>query len=150
MVGTGDVAGRCVGAGRGVLLRGELVEAQGDALGGVAVVDEHDRRGVGLDELEELRVDRRPDRTARGLATGERLQRVRLLAGWKRIRFGHRLDGDLDPQVQILSRAGVDDRHLAVRADEEPADLLERALGGAQADALNLPGRAGGGLHGAV
>ena len=51
--------------------------------------------------------------------------------------FGHRLDRHLDAQVQGLAGAGVDDRHLPVRADEEATDLLERVLCGAQADALH-------------
>ena len=36
-----------------------------------------------------------------------------------------------------LLSAGVDDRHLAARPDEEAADLLERVLRGAQADPLD-------------
>ena len=47
--------------------RGQLVEAQRQPLGAAAVVDEHDRRPVLADELEDLGVDRRPDRLARRL-----------------------------------------------------------------------------------
>ena len=49
----------------GSLVVRQLVQALGEALGAAAVVDEDDRRGVLADELQELRVDRRPDR-ARG------------------------------------------------------------------------------------
>src|SRR5690242_10219381 len=47
---------------RGLLLGGQLVESLGEALGAAAVVDEDDRRGVLLDQLQQLGVDRRPDR----------------------------------------------------------------------------------------
>ena len=43
---------------------GELVQSQRHALGRAAVVDEHDRRVVRPHELEQLRVDRGPDRRA--------------------------------------------------------------------------------------
>ena len=56
--------------------RGELVQAQRDPLGRAAVVDEHDRGVVLAHEPQQLGVDRRPDRAARGLAPGDRLQRV--------------------------------------------------------------------------
>src|SRR5205823_13151760 len=101
---------------------GQLVEAQREALGATAVVDEDDRRAVLLDELEDLRVDRGPDRAARGLAAG---QRVELRSG---VRLHHRLDGNADLEVQRLADAGVDDPARAVRADEEAPDLLERVL----------------------
>ena len=45
----------------GLLVR-ELVQALRQALGAAAGVDEDDRRGVLADQLEQLRVDRRPDR----------------------------------------------------------------------------------------
>ena len=54
----------------------KLVQPQREPLGRAAVVDEHDRRAVLADELEQLRVDRRPDRAARRLAAGERVERV--------------------------------------------------------------------------
>ena len=40
----------------------QLVQALGEPLGGAAVVDEDDGRGVFLDQLQQLGVDRRPDR----------------------------------------------------------------------------------------
>ena len=52
------------------LALGELVQTQGEALGQAPVVDEDDRRAVRLDELEQGRIDRRPDRAARDLDPG--------------------------------------------------------------------------------
>ena len=74
VVRAGDVA-RCDALGQ--VLVGELVEADREALGAAARVDEDDRRAVLLDEPQDLRVDRRPDRLARGLAGDERFQGIR-------------------------------------------------------------------------
>ncbi len=107
---------------------------------------------MALYERQELGVDRGPDRGARRLAALDRLQgragelpiagaalgRARCEAG-----FGHRLDGHLDAQVEGLAGTRVDDRDLAVGPDQEAADLLQRALGGAQADPLHVRARAG-------
>ena len=130
------------------LLVGQLVQAQRDALGRAAVVDEHDRGVVGTDELEKLGVAGRPDRPTRRLAAAERLQRIgrgrRRFAAGEPARpagLGHRRDGHLDAQVELLARARVDDRDLAVRPDEEAPDLIERALRGAQPDPLHRPAR---------
>ena len=54
------------------------------------------------------------------------------------IGLDHRLDRDLDLEVELLAHAGVDDPAGAVRADHEAADLLERPLGRRQADALHV------------
>ena len=60
--------------GAGDVRLGELVQAVGDPLGGAAAVHEDERRAVGADELEQARVDRRPDRLAR-LAVDRRARR---------------------------------------------------------------------------
>ncbi len=131
---------------------GQLVQAQRHALGRAAVVDEHDRRRVGLDELQQLRVDRRPDGGAGRLAPGERVEGVvggvrglRRIGGRREVarggRFGHRVHGNLDAQVELLGCACVDDGDLALGAYQEAPDLLQRVLGGAQADALDRPAR---------
>ena len=133
VVGAGDLARRRVLGEVGV---GQLVEAQRQALGAAAVVDEDDRRAVLADEREELGVDRRPDRLARRLPAGHRIERVER-AG-RLLRLDHRLDRHLDAQVERLAHARVDDRRLAARADHEAADLLERVLRRAQADALGV------------
>ncbi len=94
VVGAGDFDRLGVLAVAAGALRGELVEAQRNALGGAAVVDEHDRGGVLAHEVQQLGVDGGPDRASRGLAAGERLERIRLhpvdrqLAAGLRVGFG--------------------------------------------------------------
>ena len=130
---------RAISAARPRVGVGQLVEAQREPLGAAAVVDEDDRRAVLADELEQLGVDRRPDRAARRLAAGERVERVgspALCVG-----LDHRLDRHVDLEVERLAHAGVDDRARAPRADHEAADLLERVLRRAEADALRRRGR---------
>ena len=128
-----------VGAGDRLLR--QLVQPQREPLGAAAVVDEDQRRAVLLDQLQQLRVDRRPDRLAGRLVAGA-LERVELDAGVARL--DHRLHGHVDLQVQRLAHAGVDHRARALGADEEAADLLERVLRGRQADPLHVgPGRLG-------
>ena len=147
--------------GRGELLLGplvvELVEALGQALGAAAVVDEDDRRRVLADQRQQLRVDRGPDRArvdgridrADGVMNTERSVRLlRFASGGGRVsrRDGacrglrHVVDRDDDLEVELLADAGVDDLALALRADEELGDPLERALGGREADPLRLAG----------
>ena len=53
------------------LLSGELVDAEREPLGEAAVVDEHDRRSVLAHELEDRRVDRRPDAPLRNAGIRE-------------------------------------------------------------------------------
>ena len=99
------------------LALGQLVQAKGEPLGQATVIDEHDRRAVFLDELEERRVDRRPDRAALP-------------------RLAHILERDDDPEIELLARARVDELDRAPSRDEPP-DLLERPLGGRETDALH-------------
>ena len=114
----------------------QLVQPQRDALGRAAVVDEHDRRVVLAHEPQQLRVDRRPDRAARGLAAGHRLERIGALApgrpGARPVRPSTRPAPRCAGRAALLTPAStiVD---LAARADEEAADLLERVLGRATA-----------------
>jgi hypothetical protein len=46
------------------LLTGQLVELQRQAFGEATRVDEHDRRAMGADQLEDARMNRRPDGAA--------------------------------------------------------------------------------------
>jgi hypothetical protein len=118
----------------GDLLLGELVQAQREALGESAVVDEDDRRAVLLDEPQDLRVDRRPDRRLRALrARAEDVGTVRPGAG-----FSHVFQGDDDLEVELLGATGVHELDRAAARDEA-ADLLERSLRRRQADALEGP-----------
>jgi hypothetical protein len=140
---------------------GELVDGAGNALGEAAAVDEDEGGGVGADELEELGMDGAPDGGAdgglRGGAAGE---------GDEVVEARHIVERDFDAQVDALGRAGVDDGDVAVArggvggfefgedfggggggavlfgggrgggAAEEAGDLVERALGGGESDAL--------------
>ena len=59
-----------------------------------------------LDQLEQLGVDRGPDRAARRLAAaGERVEVGRR----RRVGLDHRLDRHVDLEVELLAHAGVDD-----------------------------------------
>ena len=123
----------------GVRLR-ELVDPEREPLGEAAVVDEHDRRAVCTNELEQRRVDRRPDRTCRGLVPRGHLHAIRhhrlgqLARG--RPQLSEILDGDHDLEVELLAVPRVDERDLAARACDEPPDLGERPLCRRQADPL--------------
>ena len=99
------------------LFLGQLVQPQRQPLGEAAVVDEDDRRAVRADELEDLRVDRGPDRL--------------LLLG-----LAHVVERHDDLQVELLRAAGVDELDLAPARDEA-ADLLQRPLRRGEADALD-------------
>ena len=123
------------------LLPRSLVQRRREPLGQAAAVDEDHRRAVRADELDQPRVDRRPDRTARGAAP----RRAR--TGSPRLAEArHVLDRDLDRQLEGFPGSGVDDLDRArlhgpvpaadLSAAEEARDLLERALGGREADAL--------------
>jgi hypothetical protein len=72
---------------------------------------------MGTDELEDLGVDRRPDR---------------LLL----LRLAHVVERDDDLQVELLGAAGIYQLDLAPARDEA-ADLLERPLRSGEANALN-------------
>ena len=108
------------------LLLGEVVQAVGDALGRTAAVHEDEGRAMGANELEQARVDRRPDRLAR-LAVG----------GRGAAQLTHVGDGNDDLQVERLSMAGIDDLDRAVAA-QEAGDLVERPLGRREPDPLRV------------
>src|SRR5207244_3002670 len=103
-------------------------------------VGEDDRRAVGLDQLEQPRVDRRPDARSH-VAVGHRA--AGLLVGREDLaKASHVLDGDDDLELERLARAGIDDLDLAARPDaaEEASDGLERPLRRRQPDALEWLG----------
>ncbi len=78
------------------------------------------------DQLQESRIDRRPDAVRRlaGIVVGLQLRHV--------------LDWDLDLDLHRLQAAGVDDGHVAAGPAEEFRHLFQRALGGGQSDPLRL------------
>ena len=125
--------------GSGQLALRQLVQAQREALRQAAVVDEDDRRAVLLDEPQDLRVDRRPDRAGAELGA-----RVHLLAvRGRRVRerdvgrqLAHVLHRHDDLEVELLRAPGVDELDRPAARDEA-ADLLQRPLRGREADALH-------------
>ena len=120
------------------LFLGELVQPHRQPLGQAPVVDEDDRRAVLLDELEDRRVDRRPDRAGVRLVAGVHLDAVlhhRLGELVRRAELAQVLDRHDDLEIEILARAGVDELDRAVAGDEA-ADLLQRALRRREADPL--------------
>ncbi len=131
---------RAVVRARDLFLRG-FVQAQREPLGEAAVVDEDDRRAVRLDELDERRVHRRPDRARADLEAGRDVRVARaalvlaLVERGGRAELAHVLDGDDDLEVELLGDAGVDELDRPAAADEA-ADLLERTLRRGEADAL--------------
>ena len=137
----------------GLVVR-HLVQALGDPLGGAAVVDEDDGRGVLLDQLQEPRIDGGPDRALRrlvGLGLGQARVRALLALLDGGVGLGHVLDGDDDLEVEILRLRCVDDR--ALRASSRPgtgrparaaaacADSPMRWIGSLPASCVSLSSR---------
>ena len=88
---------------------GELVQGAGQALREATAVDEDQRRAVRMNQLEQARVNRAPNRGARS-RTGGRAAGNFVDLGESR----HILDRDVDRQPQLLPLGGVDDRHRPV------------------------------------
>ena len=107
------------------LFLSELVEPECETFCEAAVVDEDDRRVVLFDELQDLRVNRRPDRALGSF-------RAYVLS---RARFAHVLDGHDDSQVELLRDARVDQLDVA-RTRNEATDLRHRPLRRREPDPL--------------
>ena len=113
---------------------------------------------MGAHQLDQARVDRRPDRAgaghprrslARGRRPGTNLV-ARLGPGFGSAEPRHVLDGHLDEELEGLAAAGVHDLDgpglpselaspspaASLSAAEQARDLLERSLRGGQSDAL--------------
>ena len=73
-----------------------------------AAVDEQDRRAVRLDQLRAAR-GRSRARSSGGSPRRRRAGRARVIPAHAVIRLDHRLDRDVDPEVELLAHAGVDD-----------------------------------------
>jgi hypothetical protein len=111
-------------------LVGELVEPTGQPLGQPAGVGEHDGAAVGLDQVEDPLLDRRPDRRTRLVARRRTLQLTGRLA-----QLAHVLDGDDDREVPPLG--GRRGHHLhGSSAGQIGGDLLDRAHRRGEADPL--------------
>ena len=104
--------------GRDRVLAEDLRELGADALGHLARSDEDERRAVLADQIRDAGVDLGP-----GLVRADR-----------RERRGRDLDLEVDPAPVSL----VDDLALAVLADEEVGDGLDRLLRRREADALDV------------
>ena len=87
------------------------------------------------DQLQQLRVDGRPDAPPGRLATGDGVE----LQG--RVGLDHRLHRHVDAQVERLAHTGVDHGALAAGADEEARHLFEGPLRRRQADPLHVAAR---------
>jgi len=145
------------------LLAGQLVEPPRQALGQPAGVHEDEGGAVPADEVEQRHVDGGPDGRAHLGVPGGRARHhevanpvvaraVPIAAGRAGGRAGgraaerlahlpHVLHGYDDLDVELLAHAGVDhgDRALLAvgpPASQEAGQLLERALGGGETDAL--------------
>ena len=125
--------------GPGDLLSGEVVDLGADPLGEASRVGEDDGAVVGLDRLQQLGIDRRPNRTGRSLVGIE---------GIGGSRFGHVLDRHHDLDVELPVVGDVDHGHrardpavaLCRSPAEEPSNGLQRALGRREADSLRRRG----------
>ena len=118
----------------------QIVQRVRDALREPAAVDEDERRAVLAHELEEPRVDRRPDARAPIGPRGRPAAELERLA-----EACHVLDRHLDGELERLSMAGIDDAHRAravgLEPTEESSDLVQRALRRGESDALEAPTR---------
>src|SRR6185369_16907380 len=97
------------------LLAGQLVQPLRQPLREAARVREDDGGAVGPDQLEELRVDRRPDARPHLACTDG--------AAWALVvrhnlaESPHVLDGDDDLELERLPAPGIDDLDLTTRPD---------------------------------
>jgi hypothetical protein len=127
------------------LLTCEPVHLGGEPLGEPARVHEEDRRAMREHQIEESRVDRRPDRSLRRGVAVPASRRSGL------VRAGHVLDGHHDLDVDLLLAGCVHDRHRPLipsgltgdPATQEAGDRVERPLRRGQADALRVVGDVG-------
>ena len=118
------------------LLAGELVQPLRQPLGEPPAVREDDRRAMGPDQLEQPRVDRRPDARPH-VAERDRARRAARRAGGPR-RGGPCPRPGRRPRARAPCGSRIDDLDLATGPDpaEEPGDRLERPLRRRQADPL--------------
>ncbi len=115
--------------GREHPLRVQLIEAPGQPLGKAARVDEHDRRPVFEDQVDDPLLDMRPDRALRA-GPGVRTVELRRSA-----ELAHVVDRHDNPKVEPFGRRRRHNRH-GRDAAQEPRHLFAWAHGRRQADAL--------------
>ncbi len=128
--------------GASELLVGQFVDRRGDALSQPAVVDEHQGRLVGADQLQQFVLQRRPNAVARFGTRGDLgVDNGAVDAVEHRLaELRHVFDRHHDLDVELFRHVRVDDGHrpeLAVaQPAEELADFFQRPLRRAQPDAL--------------
>ena len=117
------------------LLAGEVVHRVRDALCEASAVHEDERAAMRAHELEQARMDRRPDGcppVGPGHRPAPELERLP--------QTGHVLDRHLDRQLERLPVSGVNDAHrprpVLTEPAEEARDLVQRPLRRREADAL--------------
>ncbi len=113
-------------------LGGQLVEARAEAFGAAPSIDEHDRRPVRLDQVEDPLLDRGPDRGPAGAGV--------VIVGADLVEPRHVLDRDLDADLDRL-RGGRRNHGDRMRTAEEAGGLLDGPHGRGQADALRRLGQ---------
>ena len=138
--------GRSSRGGRGRRLARQLVEGGGQALGEAPAVHEDDGRAVRAHQLEQARVDGGPDRAARERrwpappgsrpAEGSTASPSRDMSSTGT--STRRSKAFCAPASTIVTGRGLQVRS-ALAAAEEARHLLERPLGGGEADALERP-----------
>src|SRR6478672_394692 len=92
-----------------------------------------------LDQAQDLRIDRRPDRPRAALGADVHLlpiRRSRMRERRGRAELAQVLDRDDDLEVELLARSRIDELDLAA-AGYEPPDLLERPLCRREPDPLD-------------
>ena len=111
---------------------GKFVERAGDALGQPAAVDEDQRGAVRAHQFEQLGMNRAPDGRALGPLRGGAAGKVLDL-----VEARHVFDRNLDAQIELLGRAGIDDGDRTV--DDGSSKALRgrrRSSGGSAAGAF--------------
>ena len=106
---------------------------------------EHDRRAVRADQLEEPRVDRRPDRGRAAAAVGDgRAGRRRQLARPTSPSSAMSSTGTIDLELERLAGAGVDDRDRPRPVGRPSAPPRKRAISSSGRCVADSPMRCGG------
>src|SRR5215210_2836003 len=118
------------------LFFGQLVDRPGEPLREPAAVSENDRGAMLANELEEARMNGRPDGSAAD-GRGRALRELLVVEAQRLSEPGHILDRHLDSKVERFPRAGVDDAHgtslpgiPAITAAKIPGDLIQGSLRG--------------------
>ena len=118
---------------------GELVQTLRQTLGQATAVDEDQRRAVGADQLQQARIDRRPDRVARFGALVGRPAPSRPSAAQPPLEAGLAMSSTGTTTCRSSALRLPTSTSVTWRSDaaQKTADLVQRALRRRQADALH-------------